>query len=638
MSIEDRLASLEHRLGVIEELVRRGLLPGQSAAAAAAVLPRSVPNPTPPVTPTPVTPARSGNLSAEQWFGQRGVLGVGVFLLILAGAYFLKVAIDRGWISPVARCIVAILVGHAVAAMGWRAYRRGTETYGASLIGAGSGIIYLGIWAASRWYSLVSLELGIVGLAVIAIATYAVAHRLEIEALGFAAALGALLGPIVIGSNDPSANALLLYLGGVGVTLGVAAVRRQWRLTTLLIVATSLLLALPAASRAKAILAFAFAVTGGLAALWLRRRWVEVGLIGFLGAGGMLLLITAPSGASWLIIAGGVLLAAPIWWSELYGNITWPDGGVFGSAKPWSPSESFFFYLVPLLIAATIATAYGQWTTAHPGAIALLVAVPYLVVGYLPIAAWQRSRPAFALVGTTAAGLAAFNWPGLGIGTVLTLLGLTLLWAAIDHLQRRADGRWYALLALGGAAMRFGDIVRAPGGAAFVDLWAITFWMIIAVIAALAMGLWRVVAAGYQELVVSRVPAILWLTAGGLLFAGVTHELIRLVGQLGFTPVVVLLASGLAVSTWWALFAGGLVVFGFYRKLTPVRIAGLLVAGLAVVKVLFFDLANLDQLYRVGSFIILAVVLLLVAYLYHRQAMNSYDEPLPEPAEAEKDV
>ncbi len=344
-----------------------------------------------------------------------------------------------------------------------------------------------------------------------------------------------------------------------------------------------------------------------------------------------------------------MLLAVPIWWSALRTNVIWLAGDPVAPTEPRSWSEAFFFYLVPLLITATIETAFGQWTATHPGAIALLVAVPYLVVGYARVGQLPASRPAFALVGTAAAGLAAFNWPGLGIGAVLTLLGLTLLWPAIDHLQHRLDGRWYALLALGGAAMRFGDIVRAPGGAAFVDLWAITFWMIIAVIAALAMGLWRVASTGDDALatpatvpghktsIVNRtlpphVPSVLWVTAGAVLFAGVTNELNRLIGQLGFTPEVVRLASGLVVSAWWALFAGGLVVFGFYRKLTPVRIAGLLVAGLAVVKVLFFDLANLDQLYRVGSFIILAVVLLLVAYLYHRQAMNSHDEPLPEPA------
>ena len=42
-------------------------------------------------------------------------------------------------------------------------------------------------------------------------------------------------------------------------------------------------------------------------------------------------------------------------------------------------------------------------------------------------------------------------------------------------------------------------------------------------------------------------------------------------------------------------------------------------AGLAVVKVLLFDLASLDALYRVGSVFILGLVFLLLAYLYHRQ-------------------
>jgi uncharacterized membrane protein len=67
------------------------------------------------------------------------------------------------------------------------------------------------------------------------------------------------------------------------------------------------------------------------------------------------------------------------------------------------------------------------------------------------------------------------------------------------------------------------------------------------------------------------------------------------------------------------LFAAALVVVGFRRELKPARIAGLGVAGLAVVKVLVFDLSSLDALYRVGSVFILGLVLLLLAYLYHRQ-------------------
>jgi uncharacterized membrane protein len=53
-------------------------------------------------------------------------------------------------------------------------------------------------------------------------------------------------------------------------------------------------------------------------------------------------------------------------------------------------------------------------------------------------------------------------------------------------------------------------------------------------------------------------------------------------------------------------------------SLKPARIAGLLVAGLAVLKVVLFDLSTLDALYRVGSVFILALVALSLAYLYYR--------------------
>ena len=46
--------------------------------------------------------------------------------------------------------------------------------------------------------------------------------------------------------------------------------------------------------------------------------------------------------------------------------------------------------------------------------------------------------------------------------------------------------------------------------------------------------------------------------------------------------------------------------------------AGLAVAGLAVVKVVVFDLSSLDALYRVGSVFLLALVALSLAYLYYR--------------------
>ena len=72
------------------------------------------------------------------------------------------------------------------------------------------------------------------------------------------------------------------------------------------------------------------------------------------------------------------------------------------------------------------------------------------------------------------------------------------------------------------------------------------------------------------------------------------------------------------MSAWWLVFAPALVLAGFRRAIKPIRVAGLAVAGLAVVKVVFFDLSSLDALYRVGSVFFLALVMLSLAYVYYR--------------------
>ena len=80
------------------------------------------------------------------------------------------------------------------------------------------------------------------------------------------------------------------------------------------------------------------------------------------------------------------------------------------------------------------------------------------------------------------------------------------------------------------------------------------------------------------------------------------------------------LAGGLAVSAWWILGAAICFLLGFRRQIKPLRLAGFFVAGLALLKVVFVDLSELDALYRVGSACILGVASLGVAYAYHRGA------------------
>jgi uncharacterized membrane protein len=202
------------------------------------------------------------------------------------------------------------------------------------------------------------------------------------------------------------------------------------------------------------------------------------------------------------------------------------------------------------------------------------------------------------------------------------LLALVLLWAVLDHRLKRDDGRWYALATLWAALNQLftgATQQRSPADAAFLGSWALALWGTAAVVVALAAGLWRsVVVSGTAPLV----RGALWALGGAMVLFGVTGEIGRYFELKPLSSQEANLAAGLAVSAWWLIFAAALVGTGFRRMLKPARLAGLAVAGLAVVKVLVFDLSSLDALYRVGSVFILGLVFLLLAYLYHRQGRS----------------
>ena len=72
-----------------------------------------------------------------------------------------------------------------------------------------------------------------------------------------------------------------------------------------------------------------------------------------------------------------------------------------------------------------------------------------------------------------------------------------------------------------------------------------------------------------------------------------------------------------AVSTWWCVYATLLVAVGMARRSVSMRLLGMGVFGLAVLKVFLFDLAFLETIWRVLSFVCLGLILIGVSYLYH---------------------
>ena len=78
------------------------------------------------------------------------------------------------------------------------------------------------------------------------------------------------------------------------------------------------------------------------------------------------------------------------------------------------------------------------------------------------------------------------------------------------------------------------------------------------------------------------------------------------------------LAMQLAYSIGWLIFAIGLLVTGIKWETVQVRWAAIGAIVITAFKVFIRDLWHLGQLYRVGSLFGLAVVLILVSFLYQR--------------------
>jgi uncharacterized membrane protein len=201
------------------------------APAAPAPLPPVAAEPRP-IPPPPVAavaeaaPAEADSLEAR--IGSRWLLYVGVGAIVVAAAYFVKLAFDSQWITESMRVAIGGAAGLALAWLGRRFVRAGYPLYGQMLAGGGIAILYLSVYAAFNFYALVergvafSLMAAVTGLA----AWLADAQRAQ--GLALMAVGGGFLTPFLIGGDTDAQAALFGYDAILVAGTAALASRRDW--------------------------------------------------------------------------------------------------------------------------------------------------------------------------------------------------------------------------------------------------------------------------------------------------------------------------------------------------------------------------------------------------------------------------
>ncbi len=607
---------LERRVEVLENLVRR-----LTAVSAGPELPRprprpersasEAPLPAAPVAPLPPRPGRTSPAIAtdlEQWFGQRGLLIVGSAALLVAGVLFLKYAFDRGWIPPLVRSLTAIATGIAVAAWGDRRIRHGMRPYGATLVGAGGGLVFLGLWAAAGPYALIDRRSGVLLLAASTVVVTLLALNYEIEGLALWALGGAYLAPLLLPPPVPNYDAFLGYLEVIGIGTGLLAYTMSWRRTFDLALFGYLLLAALGASPAlEHPLGSWLIASGAVLTLHVTRQrgWPEARLgilcTAWIILGISLVGITGGDRNRWPAFGAAVAVWGLLWWQQI-------ERDPFGTETVDTANlvERVLFVLNPVALLLLAALTSLPVFKDHLGVVAAPLGLIYLGVG------WLRRTASGVIMGFTLLAVAiALEWQATDV-----VLGWTALAGAALALEREAGrpgGRVASVLLATGALVCLFTAALASrdlGAPVFTDSWAFAFYVYLAGTVLYARG-WGVES---QPTPWERSGSeLLWALCAVTVFGGGTIELSRWFGRLTS------LAGDLALSVWWLVYAGVLVWLGFRLDRKVIRSAGLCVAAGAGLKIVLYDLSNLEALYRVASFFALAMIALAVAYAYKRK-------------------
>ena len=183
--------------------------------------PRARPAPDAPIRPTwrPPSPERIVVYLAS-------ALGGGT--LLLASLLGLKLAMDVGWLGPVPRVVMGLFVGTTLFAGSMLPRRRGLPWLASALGGAGLGILYGSLGAATSLYDLLPSKIGFALLCGVTAAALVRAVRHNDRFLASLGLVGGLLTPIFVSTGENNAVGLFGYLTVLLAGAAATSRRRSW--------------------------------------------------------------------------------------------------------------------------------------------------------------------------------------------------------------------------------------------------------------------------------------------------------------------------------------------------------------------------------------------------------------------------
>ncbi|MBB5032506.1 DUF2339 domain-containing protein [Prosthecobacter vanneervenii] len=467
--------------------------------------PATVPAVSPPYSRPPAPPrprsAPAPGISLEQFMGAKLFAWVGGLALFLGIVFFVKLSIERGWISAELRTAIGFVMGAALVSAGVVIQRRRAyATLAHTLCATGIVVLYGVSFAAHALYHIPPFHHSLVTfgmMALITTAAFLLAVRMEAQVVAVLGMLGGFLTPILCSTGHDNPGGLFGYIALLDIGVLAVARSKRWLHLTALAAAGTIFMqagwmvkffhsshyAMGAATWVPVSVFLGFAVLFALAAWWSRRSEDEDA---FPAAAALALCGSALFTAFVFLCFGAITERPTLLYSFVLGInlvvmcLVWLQPRMakahavvvtltFLHLSEWTVSnlsaallsQALGIYLVFGLIHSAYAVLWHRRNALvapfigwMPVITLLLLLLPVLCLDSVSLLLW----PAILLVDLLIIGLAILSGALL---PVLVALFLTLLTAAVwlFHLpSHAAGGLGQFLVVVGGFAVLFGGM------------------------------------------------------------------------------------------------------------------------------------------------------------------------------------
>lgn len=206
--------------------------PAMKMAEQEAAFTTQIPQPAKPAAP-PKSTFSQRHPDLEKFIGENLVSKIGIGILVLAIAYFVKFAIDNNWIGEIGRVAVGIICGAILVGLAHR-MRNSYKAFSSVLTGGGLAVFYFTIALAYHQFHLFSQSTAFIVMLVITAFAVTLSLLYDRQEVAIIALVGGFASPFMVSDGSGNYKTLFIYLIILNTGLLILAYRKAWRLLNLL--------------------------------------------------------------------------------------------------------------------------------------------------------------------------------------------------------------------------------------------------------------------------------------------------------------------------------------------------------------------------------------------------------------------